>query len=219
MSKRILCYGDSNTWGFMPDGQPPDGSYRIRFPFETRWTGILQAVLGPDYRVIEEGLNGRTTMWDDPTAPYRNGAKYLDACIETHAPIDLIMIMLGTNDLKPRISGRACDSAAGVELLVEMIQKKPSGRTASTPPVLIVSPVAIGSHIEKSPFADEFGGRASHEESLKMPKYLAVLAKTCGAEFMDAAKYAKTGPDAIHPDADSHKKLAKALAQKIKKIV
>ena len=219
MSKRILCYGDSNTWGFMPDGQPPDGSYRIRYPFEVRWTGILQDILGTDYRVIEEGLNGRTTMWDDPKAPYRNGAKYLDACIETHAPLDLIMIMLGTNDLKPRISGRACDSAAGVELLVEMTKKNPSGRDNATPPVLIVSPVAIGSHIEKSPYADEFGGRASHEESLKAPKYLAEYAASSGADFMDAAKYARTGPDAIHLDADSHKKFAKALAQKIKKIV
>ena len=219
MSKRILCYGDSNTWGFMPDGQPQDGSYRIRYPFEVRWTGILQGILGPGYRVIEEGLNGRTTMWDDPKAPYRNGAKYLDVCVETHAPLDLIMIMLGTNDLKPRISGRACDSADGVGLLVEMIRRNPSGRDNSVPPVLIVSPVAIGSHIEKSPFADEFGGRSSHEEALKAPAYLAAKAKASGAEFMDAAKYTKTGPDAIHLDADSHKKLAKALAQKIKKIV
>ena len=218
MSKRILCYGDSNTWGFMPDGQPEDGSYHVRYPFEIRWTGILQGLLGPDYRVIEEGLNGRTTMWDDPKAPYRNGAKYLDACVETHAPLDLIMIMLGTNDLKPRISGRAYDSAIGVELLVEMIGKNPTGRNHAVPPALIVSPVAIGSHIEKSPYADEFGGREAHEESLKAPKYLAAIAKVSGAEFMDAAKYARTGPDAIHLDADSHKKFAKALAQKIKKI-
>ena len=193
MSKRILCYGDSNTWGFMPDGQPPDGSYHIRFPFEARWTGILQGILGPDYRVIEEGLNGRTTMWDDPKASYRNGAKYLDACIETHAPLDLIMIMLGTNDLKPRISGRACDSAAGVRLLVDMIRRNPSGRDNVVPPVLIVSPVALGSHIERSPHADEFGGRTAYEESLKAPKYLAAHAQACGTEFMDAAKYAKTG--------------------------
>ena len=218
MSKRILCYGDSNTWGFMPDGQPKDGSYHIRFPFEARWTGILQGILGPGYRVIEEGLNGRTTMWDDPKAPYRNGVKYLDACIETHTPLDLIMIMLGTNDLKPRVSGRACDSADGVGLLVEMIRRNPCGRDNAAPPVLIVSPVAIGSHIERSPFADEFGGRAAHEEALKAPKYLAAKAQALGTEFTDAAKYAKTGPDGIHLDADSHKKLAKALAQKIKKI-
>ena len=218
MSKRILCFGDSNTWGYIPDGQPEDGSYRIRFPFEVRWTGILQGILGSDYRVIEEGLNGRTTMWDDPKAPYRNGAKYLDACIETHAPLDLIMIMLGTNDLKPRISGRAYDSAEGVGLLIEMIRKNPTGRNGATPQALIVSPAAIGSHIDISPFTDEFGGRAAHEESLKMPSYLAATAKANGAEFMDAAKYARTVPDAIHLDADSHKKFAKALAQKIKKI-
>ncbi|MCL2684718.1 MAG: SGNH/GDSL hydrolase family protein [Synergistaceae bacterium] len=218
MSKRILCFGDSNTWGFMPDGQPEDGSYHLRYRFEARWTGILQGILGPDYRVIEEGLNGRTTMWDDPKAPYRNGAKYLDACVETHAPLDLIMIMLGTNDLKPRISGRACDSADGVVLLIEMIRRNPSGRGHAAPPVLIASPVAIGSHIEKSPFADEFGGRTSHEESLKTPKYLAAKAQATASGFIDAAKYARTGPDALHLDEGSHKKFAKALAQKIKKI-
>ena len=219
MSKRVLCYGDSNTWGFMPDGQPYGLPYCVRFPFEKRWTGIVQGLLGEDYRIIEEGLNGRTTMWDDPAAPYRNGVKYLDACIETHAPLDLILIMLGTNDLKPRISGRAYDSAEGVGVLAEKIRRNPCGRERGVPQIMIVSPVAVGSHIAKSLFADEFGGMESHEESLKAPGYLAAKAKMQGCEFFDAAKYAKTGPDAIHLDIESHKKLAKALAQKIKKIL
>jgi lysophospholipase L1-like esterase len=203
----------------MPEGQPASGEYFIRFPFEKRWTGILQGLLGDGYRVIEEGLNGRTTMWDDPTAPYRNATRHIDACIETHAPIDLVMIILGTNDLKPRISGRAYDSAEGIGLLVAMIRKNPPGRDHTPPPILIVSPAAVGPHIDKSCFADEFGGIKSHEESLKASKYLAAKAKFLGCEFMDAAKYAETGPDAIHLDEESHKKLAKALAQKIEKIL
>jgi len=225
MSKRILCFGDSNTWGFMPDGQPKDLSHVLRFPYEERWTGILQGLLGSDYRVIEEGLNGRTTAWDDPVAPYRNGAKYLDACIETHAPLDLIMIMLGTNDLKPRIAGRAYDSAEGVGVLIKIIlnnklQSTNCGRNGvTTPKILVASPVAVGSHIEKVPFADEFGGLRSREESLKAPAYLSVVAKSHGCEFIDAAKYAKTGADAIHLDTESHRKFAKALAARIKKII
>jgi lysophospholipase L1-like esterase len=203
----------------MPEGQPAGGEYYVRFPYEKRWTGILQGLLGDGYRVIEEGLNGRTTMWDDPIAPYRNATRDIDACLETHAPIDLVLIILGTNDLKPRVSGRACDSADGVGLLVKMIGKNLPGRDHTSPPILIVSPAAIGEHIEKSRFADEFGGKKSHEESLKAPKYLAAKAKLLGCEFMDAAKYTRTGPDAIHLDEESHKKLAEALTQKIGKII
>jgi lysophospholipase L1-like esterase len=209
----------------MPDGQPKDLSHVLRFPYEERWTGILQGLLGDGYRVIEEGLNGRTTAWDDPVSTCRNGAKYLGACIETHAPLDLIMIMLGTNDLKPRIAGRAYDSAEGVRVLINIIinnmaQSTKCGRNGAAPPkILVASPVAVGSHIEKCSFADEFGGARSHEESLKSPGYLSAVAKIHGLEFIDAAKYAKTGADAIHLDRDSHKKFAKALAAKIKKIV
>jgi lysophospholipase L1-like esterase len=219
MSKRILCFGDSNTWGFLPEGQPEDGSYRVRYPFGERWTGILAGILGEGYRVIEEGLNGRTTAWDDPIAPYRNALRYIDACVETHAPLDMIVIMLGTNDLKPRIAGRAYDSAEGAGALVERIKHNHGGRDNKPPRILIAAPCAIGSHIEKSFFADEFGGIRSREESLKAPKYLAAIADALGCEFLDGVKYTKTGPDAIHLDADSHKKLAKALGQKIKKIL
>ena len=90
--KTILCYGDSNTYGLMPDS--PD-----RYPRDVRWTGILQKKLGEDYYVIEEGLSGRTTLWDDPIEEHKNGKKYLLPCLETHKPLDLVVIMLGTNDL------------------------------------------------------------------------------------------------------------------------
>jgi lysophospholipase L1-like esterase len=203
----------------MPDGQPEDGSYWLRYPFETRWTGILQGLLGSEYRVIEEGLNGRTTMWDDPAGPYRNALSYIDACVETHAPIDLIIIMLGTNDLKPRICGRAYDSAEGVGVLVDKIRRNPSGRNRAVPPILITSPVAVGAHIDKVPFCDEFGGKKAHEESLKAPKYLKLKAHLLGCEFLDAAEHAKTGADAIHLDTENHRKLAEALRDKIKKII
>jgi lysophospholipase L1-like esterase len=203
----------------MPEGQPEDLSHRLRYPFETRWTGILQGLLGPEYRIIEEGLNGRTTMWDDPCAPYRNALSYIDACLETHAPIDLVMIMLGTNDLKPRIAGRAYDSAEGVEVLVGKIRQNPSGRKCAHPKILIISPVAVGAHIDKTFFCDEFGGKNAHEESLKAPEYLKSKARLLGCEFLDAAKYAKTGADAIHLDTESHRNLAEALAEKIKEMV
>jgi lysophospholipase L1-like esterase len=91
--KAILCYGDSNTWGYDP-------VTKGRFPRDMRWTGVLRQSLGDDYLVIEEGLNGRTTVWDDPIEGYKNGAAYLVPCLTTHRPLDLVIIMLGTNDLK-----------------------------------------------------------------------------------------------------------------------
>ena len=93
--KRILCYGDSNTWGYDPATQE-------RFDRATRWTGVLRTTLGDGYEILEEGLNGRTTVWDDPIEGYKNGHTYLVPCLETHRPVDLVVLMLGTNDLKKR---------------------------------------------------------------------------------------------------------------------
>lgn len=95
--KNILCYGDSNTWGY-------DAETKNRFPPDVRWTGILKRTLGEGYHVIEEGLNGRTTVWDDPIEGYKNGREYLIPCLESHRPLDLVIIMLGTNNLKKRFS-------------------------------------------------------------------------------------------------------------------
>ena len=106
MVKKILCYGDSNTWGYNPHTE-------LRYPRAVRWTGVLQRGLGPAYHVIEEGLNGRTTVWDDPIEGYKSGKEYLVPCLETHKPMDLVVIMLGTNDLKHRFSLTAFDIATG----------------------------------------------------------------------------------------------------------
>src|SRR3954462_1773041 len=98
--KTIVCFGDSNTWGYDPASNG-------RFGPTNRWTGVLQTALGSDYRVIEEGLNGRTTTVDDPIHDHRNGRHYLPPCLESHAPFDLVTIMLGTNDLKARFNSSA----------------------------------------------------------------------------------------------------------------
>ena len=107
--KSILCYGDSNTYGLMPDS--PD-----RYPRDVRWTGILQKKLGEDYYVIEEGLSGRTTLWDDPIEEHKNGKKYLLPCLDSHKPVDLVILMLGTNDLKTRFSLTPFDIGAPVPI-------------------------------------------------------------------------------------------------------
>ena len=104
--KTILCYGDSNTWGYNP-------SMGGRYARDERWPGVLRKELGEGYLVIEEGLNGRTTVWDDPIEGYKNGKTYLVPCLETHKPLDLVIILLGTNDLKMRFSVSALIQAAG----------------------------------------------------------------------------------------------------------
>lgn len=118
--KHILCYGDSNTWGFVP------GSDRERFPAHVRWPGVIARQLRSTCRVTEEGLCGRTTVWDDPFSPgvERNGLKMLGAVLDSHRPLDMVIIFLGVNDLKACFSATATDIARGVELL---------GRTAGNP--------------------------------------------------------------------------------------
>lgn len=215
MSKRILCYGDSNTWGFDPDGDP-SLPYHNRFAREVRYPGVLQELLGEGYRVIEEGHNGRTTVWDDPMMPYRNGIRYVEACIESHAPLDIITIMLGSNDLKPRVIGRAFDSADGLKRVVMRIkQNEVCGRDGKTPKILLISPPEVSESITETVFADEFGG-AAHAESLKFPGFIKAVAEGQGCAFLDAALYTKAGSDGLHITANCHRRLAEAIAEKIK---
>ena len=131
--KTILCFGDSNTWGYNPEN-------RQRFGPDERWTGILRNSLGEDYRVIEEGLNGRTTLWDDPIEGFKNGLDYLMPCLESHKPFDLITIMLGTNDLKCRFSVSAFDIAESVGVLVRQVQQSQAGPQENAPIPLLIAP-------------------------------------------------------------------------------
>ena len=116
--KNILCYGDSNTWGCIPfEGAGP----ARRFPPDMRWPGVLQRELGDGYWVVEAGLNARTTVWDDPLEPHRNGRELLLPTLLTHQPLDLVIIMLGTNDLKHRINASAAEIAEGAGMLADIV--------------------------------------------------------------------------------------------------
>lgn len=214
MKKRILCFGDSNTWGFDPAEDEKQG-FHSRFPWNVRYPGALQTLLGETYCVIEEGHNGRTSVWDDPMMPYRNGMKYIEACLETHTPLDLVLIMIGTNDMKPRVSGRAFDSAEGVRALVKKVKQNACGHRGGTPQILVVSPVTIGKNIATARFGNEFGANC-REESLLLPVFLKKVAEEEGCAFLNAAEYAVVAGDEIHIDADGHAKLAQAFANTIK---
>ena len=160
--KTVLCYGDSNTWGYI-------GGTGERFAPDVRWPGVMQAALGSGYRVIEEGLNGRTTVWDDPIEGDKNGEAYLRPCLDTHAPIDLVILMLGTNDLKRRFSLPAIDIAAGAEKLVRIIQQSEAGPEHAAPQVLLVCPAAVQGLTELA----EMLGEDAEARSRRMPAHYA----------------------------------------------
>ena len=140
--KTILCFGDSNTWGCAPLGNSEN---HTRYGPDVRWGSVLRTTLGEGYWVIEEGLNGRTTIWADPVeGEYKSGKSYLTACLESHAPLDLVIILLGTNDLKHRFGLSAWDIAASAAVLVEMVQASSSGQNGGAPRVLLICPPPVG---------------------------------------------------------------------------
>jgi lysophospholipase L1-like esterase len=211
--KNILCYGDSNTWGF-------NAETKGRFHADVRWTGVLKNVLGEEYHVIEEGLNGRTTVWDDPIEDYRNGKEYLIPCLRSHRPLDLVIIMLGTNDLKKRFSLTAIDIAAGAGVLIDIVLKSDAGYNGKAPKMLLIAPISVGKNINQSEFGETFDGENSVITAQKFANYYKRLSEQKSCEFMDAAEIASPSPiDAIHFEAGEHKKLGEAVAQKVRVIL
>lgn len=200
--KAVLCYGDSNTWGYI-------GSTGERFAPDVRWPGVLQAELGVEYRVIEEGLSGRTTVWNDPIEGDKNGEIYLRPCLGTHKPIDLVILMLGTNDLKRRFSLSAQDIAAGAEKLVRIIRSSEAGPDGGAPQVLLVCPANVRRHAD---FVEMFGEDAQ-ERSSRMPAHYAAVAQRCGCGFFHASSVIEVcSADGIHLEPEAHRVLGRCLA-------
>ena len=209
MKKRILCFGDSNTWGYCG----ADGS---RYDDDVRWTGRLQAMLGSGYTVIEEGQNGRTTVRDDAYENRLAGITYLWPCMETHHPFDLLVIMLGTNDTKCYFGAQPKSIAEGAGRLAEMARKSDFGIEGKPPRVLLVSPIRIA---YSDTFAYNFGQQAA-EKSKGFADAYREIADRFGCDFMDAARFADPCPeDGVHLDAEGHEKLARAMYEKIREIL
>lgn len=206
--KRIVCYGDSNTWGF-------DGASCQRFKEEERWTGILQELLGPDYRIIEEGLNSRTTVFEDPLSPGKSGLPYLTPMVCSQLPFDLLILMLGTNDLKRMYHVGSFEVSEGVGRLLRTFQNVMLEKTGSVGRVLLLSPIAI-EPVEDGTYMYGFDEH-SKEEARTLGVALEQVAEAYGCAFADMAKVTAPGKaDGIHLDLDGHRAVAEFLVGKIK---
>ena len=206
--KTILCFGDSNTWGARADCEG-------RYDEKTRWGSRVRNMLGSDYWVVEEGQNGRTTVWEDPIEHRMAGLSYLWPCMESHHPIDLVIIMLGTNDTKVYFGVNAFNIACRAGRLVDLVQRSDFGPGNTAPKVLLISPIELE---ESAVFAQLFGESAI-EKSKHFAEEFEAVAQRYGCYFLDAAKYAKPDPaDGIHLDAAGHAALAEAVVAKIKEI-
>ena len=215
--KTIVCYGDSNTWGFMPEPELPELP-RSRFDFQTRWTGILQRALGDDYRVEEEGLNGRTTIFDDVLGEHRNGFQYIDTCMLTKMPVDLVILMLGTNDTKEHIGASAFLIARGVEKLVERIQAGGYASGGVSPEILVMAPAHLGAGIANTWLGDEFGPHCLEKDAQLASLYQKVAEKH-RLHFLNAADVVEVSPeDCVHLSAAAHAKLGAQVADKVRHI-
>ncbi len=197
----ILCFGDSNTWGYVPlTGE--------RLPRGQRWTGVLQQVLGDAYYVIEEGLNGRSTVFDEPFRDGRNARTNLLSVLESHRPLDLLIMMLGTNDLKHHLNVSPSESARGMAALVQIALQSAAGLENKAPKVLVVVPPKFGELSEL--MAEHFEG--SKARSAQLARHYEAICRQSGCAFFDSNQVVSVGDDGIHLSDEGHRNLAMALA-------
>ena len=203
--KNILCFGDSNTYGYVP-------IKRTRYPYAERWTGQLAAALGDGYHVIEEGLNGRTTAFTDYLEPYRNALDYIGPCVISHAPLDFIIIMLGTNDTTGRYCVTAKEITDGMENLVKKLRfYYPADKFPGLPAILIAAPGPLYPSDTDPAFNED-----STRKILELPARYEALAREMGCLFFNAQSVLTKedlGGDNLHLKKEGHDKLAVAFTK------
>lgn len=192
----------------------PDKPF-TRYPPNIRWTGVLREILGSEFEIIEEGQNGRTTVWDDPYGDHKNGKTYLPPCLESHCELDLVIIMLGTNDLKAHFRLTAADVAQGLKALGSLVKSSGAGRGGMPPELLIVAPPPIG-HL--SLLAGVYGD--APEKSKQLAEQIELISRFCGYHFMDSGKIVTSSPvDGVHWEAEQHKRFALAISDRIRSLL
>lgn len=212
MKKHIVCFGDSNTHGYR-------ASDNGRFSEDERWTCLLGKKLGPDYLILEEGLSGRTTCFEDPIHEGLSGLSYIYPCLMSHEPVDLLIIMLGTNDTKERFSSSAACIALGLKRLIAKAMATDCW-TNKKPNILIVTPKSIEKEYENTAVYATMGIGCA-EKSEQLSEEYKKIAELMGVHYFDANTVVKryNTIDYMHLDKEGHEALATALAQLIPTII
>ena len=202
---RILCFGDSLTWGYRPGVQG-------RFGEEERWTGILQNLLGDGFKVIEEGQNSRTIATDDPTEGEKNGFSYIIPCLESQRPLDLMILMLGTNDMKRKYGYSAGDIAGEMERFLEKVWTYNHFHLDGKMKILLVSPPAVGENVQGSSMNDVFDFGQTLAVSAELKELYRQLAEIFGCFYLDGSSAVKVSPvDGVHLDLEGNQTFGKAV--------
>ncbi|MGP3927217.1 SGNH/GDSL hydrolase family protein [Streptomyces sp. 8N616] len=215
-AKRLLCFGDSLTWGWVP---VTEAVPTRRYPFAQRWTGIMAAELGDVYEIVEEGLSGRTTNADDPTDPRLNGSRYLPSALASHLPLDLAILMLGTNDTKAYLGRSPFDIATGMSVLVDQVARSAGGVGTSypAPRVLVVAPPPLG-EIPNPWFAEVF--KDAQAKTTELARHYQAMADFTGVSFVDAGQVVTTdGVDGIHFTQANNQALGSSLADAVSRLL
>lgn len=207
-AKKILCFGDSNTWGYVP-------GVGKKYPVGVRWTGLLQLKLGNNFEIIEEGLNSRTTDIDDPTQIGKNGLSYFRPCLETHHLIDLIILMLGTNDLKERFHRKPERIAQGITNLLEALKTFSQEKKVILPQIILVSPPLIDEGVPT--VKEKYLGAG--QKSIQLAQLYQQIALKYHCLFIDLAKLVSPSKkDGYHLEPEAHQIIASHFYQLILKI-
>jgi len=204
-SMEVLCFGDSNTWGY----NPADGS---RYDRKTRWPCVMASDLGSGWHIVEEGLSGRTTVFEDEIEAHRRGLDAIVMLLETHWPLDLVIIMLGTNDLKCRFGVVPRDISLGWARIIKTIRERSLWFAGKAPEILLVSPPPVR---EVSTLNESFAG--APEKSTRFAETGRRVAQEVGCLFFDAGSTVSSSPvDGIHLSAESQIRLGHSLAEQVR---
>ena len=206
MEKNILAFGDSNTWGYVPGG---DGK---RFKRDERWSGRLGTLLGKEYHIIEEGLNSRTTVHEDPVKGDKSGLSYIVPCLQSHKPLDLVILMLGSNDCKERFACDPYSIASGLSRVLDAIIFSRSGRREASPAILLIAPPWMR---EGEPVPEM--GEGAVFKSRQLADAYRQLADEYGCRFLDGEKiHSASEVDCLHLDLEGHHAFASRIAREVK---
>ena len=217
--RTILCYGDSNTWGFVPGAFNPDTFYMERYPLSKRWPGIMGNILGSEYHVIEEGLNGRTTNVEYPDILGRSATSYIEPCLYSHSPLDIVIVQLGINDLKNIFNREISSISNGMAELIDLIKKTSFGVDMQSPPkVLLLAPPPLvhENYVDQN---NSYVFKGGMEKSYEFDKLYSKIAEQKKCHYLNLASIVEYSTiDGLHLDENGHKIVGIEVAKKISKI-